>query len=325
MYSTSFSNHTLLTPQNLLNLRSLSKGHARPLEILASNFSEDYSVTFLVGSALIPKLESNISATGSKITLIGVDTPEIDPSFLAPFEALYKAAKNLVQENKYTCVWEDIAAGAVSCRLKNEGKLDAPLLAFIVTPMAAWLGLTGSVGKFIEQVKKILDDPEQRNGRTWGEIAASASTTSNWVFSVLNKSSRFTPALFYRQQLTSTNPLAYNQFMNTKELSKRISHFRGVVMDSNGVIMQTIEEYETKETVLAAKRVLGKDGTRPLFLVGAQQPDEIWRMAERKAEGTMGALRGENERDGKMLEFLSRCQEVYGDRTVLYVAFGTVV
>ncbi|KAH8930200.1 glycosyltransferase family 1 protein [Atractiella rhizophila] len=211
--------------------------------------------------------------------------------------------------------------GAASTRLRAEGKHHLPILEWIGTPLHAWLRTVapaefGGQGNIIEDAKTTFENPEERRGRSIDEIAAyfAFHDPRRQPDRLIN-----TPGLpiVYEWEATPQEPEV------PKDVDKIFSRLLELNNDVDGIIFQTIEEYEPPEALMAGQQILGKNGIRPLFLVGAQQPPTVWTAGDSKAAGTLARPLATKDGDTAVFKFLDKCEEEFGARSVLYISFGS--
>ncbi|KAH8917753.1 glycosyltransferase family 1 protein [Atractiella rhizophila] len=108
-----------------------------------------------------------------------------------------------------------------------------------------------------------------------------------------------------------------------KDGDKIMSRLFELDRDVDGLIMQTIEEYEPPDALIAGRSILGKDGSRPLFLVGAQQAPIVWEAGDLKNDGSLEKSPATLSVNREGLEFMDRCEIEHGTESVLYISFGS--
>ncbi|KAH8917334.1 glycosyltransferase family 1 protein [Atractiella rhizophila] len=344
---------------SIIVLSTANWGHARPLLTLSVTFANTFSyrIFFLVQGDLIGKLKNELvgqKVDSSRVSLVAVgpNYKKANPNapgnfFLKSMEDLYASLEGLLdalnsRNEVFTdaldvdhavgnlhpkCIWEDMWAGNAGVRSRKAGKHKLPVLAWIVNPVHAWMRTVapaedGGEAEVFDDARAVFDDPTLRNGRNFYEIVAEfLQRNPRRASDHLIKLAGFEPIYEWEATLQemkiSDNPTAAHAYL---EVIPRLHEFN---READGLIIHTIEEYEPPDALVAGYRVLGQNSSRPLFLVGAQQPPSVWQAGELKAEGKLKHPVAVHEADTKAIEFLDKCETTFGEKTVLYVSFGS--
>ncbi|KAH8918775.1 glycosyltransferase family 1 protein [Atractiella rhizophila] len=95
------------------------------------------------------------------------------------------------------------------------------------------------------------------------------------------------------------------------------------IIDDAVEVFNRPEKRNHPGALVAGQSILGKEGSRRLFLVGAQQASIVWEAGDLKSDVTLGRPPARLSADREALKLMDRCEIEYGAESVLYINFGS--
>ncbi|KAH8920422.1 hypothetical protein BT69DRAFT_1375451 [Atractiella rhizophila] len=210
-----------------------------------------------------------------------------------------------------TVIWEDFAIGAISTRLRREGKHSMKCLDWVSFPFYAWCNMTfgpedGGMTHIPGEAKAIFENPEKRGQRSLVDITDELIRENPRFSDGLHKFPGFPIRYQYEQ-----NP---HHMFETRNIAANFEGMLELDRDSDGLIVHSVEGFEPPELLRVARE---NYGTKAIFLVGAQQSTAVW-------DGTWIKQSRASPQGASDFAFLDEMQSKFGARSVVIVSFGSL-
>ncbi|KAH8920421.1 glycosyltransferase family 1 protein [Atractiella rhizophila] len=225
-------------------------------------------------------------------------------------------------------IFEDCMGGAWGIRLKEEGLHILKVVDFISTSLYGWTQTPAG--------------PEDGGmGNVPADAQALVSTSSNPseqdLIGIMDTMMRNNPRFKDGMHRYPGFPDRYEfeqapqAILESRIVAEALPEMLRLSNESDALIIHSIEEFEPPAGLKAGLRIHGKEGKKPLFLIGPQLAPSTWNSLPQHVTGIPPAFAhiGVNDQQDAEpdfnIEYLDDMQAKYGKRSVVYVSFGSIV